>query len=116
MAVIDAVRRHYAAQLGANRRYIDVAEWGEPDKPLRIYWRPLTLAEKARVFPAGRAMSETDWAELVVAKAEDEAGALIFPDPGDAHYLKVNADQSVVTRIGLAIGANTTVPDATKNS
>jgi len=116
MAVIDAVKRHYSAHTGAARRFIDVPEWGEEGKPLRIFWTPLTLAEKSRIFPATRAMSETDWAELVVMKSQDEAGQQLFPDPMDSHILKSQADQNVVTRIGLAIGAALKVEEAIKNS
>ena len=116
MAVIDFVKAHYQRHTGAGRSSIDVPEWGEPGQPLRIFWKPLTLAEKSRIFPAGRAISETDWAELVAMKAEDEAGQPLFPDIADAHILKTAADQNVVTRIGLKIGAALTEEQAVKNS
>lgn len=117
MAVIDFVSRHYEARTGEGRRFIDVPEWSPPEGPvLRIYWKPLTLAEKARLFPAGRLASETDWAECVIMKAEDAAGSPIFPDPKDGFILKHKADQAVVFRIGSAIMAGQTVEDAIKNS
>ena len=47
MSVIDNAKKHFAEQ---DVKVIEVPEWGEDDKPLRIFSKPLTLAETSKLY------------------------------------------------------------------
>ena len=46
MKAIERAKAHFAEQ---DVKVIEVAEWGEDDKPLKIYSKPLTLAETSKL-------------------------------------------------------------------
>jgi hypothetical protein len=108
--------KHYAAQ---GQKHVDVPEWvGDDGQPVRIYFRPLTLAERAAIRqamdPAADPTSE-EVIRTIVAKATDEAGGKLF-NRGDVPTLRRQVDANILSRIFLAmIAAPPTVEDMEKN-
>lgn len=116
-SAIARAKAHFAKFTGKGRRSISIPEWAdEAGAPLVVYWQPLTLAEKARIFPGTRPASDADAALLLVAKAEYEDGSPMFPDVEDIEFLRAKVDQAIVTRIGVEIMRSPSVGDAAKNS
>jgi hypothetical protein len=104
-------RQHYS---------IEVPEWGDDGQPLRIWWRPLTLSDKARSFPSLLKNADEDptaqflsLAFLVAVKAEDETGAKLFDSDEGRRQLIERADSAIVTKIASAIlGSQQITPPA----
>ena len=98
-----------AAHRGAELRWLDVPEWSDdPDKPVRVYWAPLTLAEGAPAHKVPREKELEAWAELVCKKALDKDGKRLFED-GDEIVLFRNTDGLALTRLWIAM--NETEPE-----
>lgn len=111
MKPIERIAAHYQKFTGAGRSYVDVPEWtGDDDKPLRIWWKPVTLRERKRILAA-----KNEEAEALFLKAEDEAGGRMFGELNDLHILANEASAMVVARVAQAIVAAPTVRDAEKN-
>lgn len=107
---IDAAKAHYEAFTGEGRLFIDVPEWGSPEKPFRIYWRPMTLRERKKIFGV-----QNEEAECVFLKAEDEAGKRMFTEVEELHALANQVDAMVLGRIAARMATAATVRDMEKN-
>lgn len=112
-------KAHYAGYLGDNRQHIAVPEWGDDlgageIRPLIIYWKPLTLAERARAFAveAGSTADTRANAKLVFFKAEDAAGKRLFSEPADLHVLQAEAVEGIVLSIASAMAMPPSVSEA----
>lgn len=117
LSAIQRAKAHFDKFTGKNRPSIAVPEWAdEAGAPLIVYWKPLTLIEKTRIFPPGKQHSDSDFAELLAAKAEYEDGTPMFPDLEDVAFLRTKVDQAVVTRVGVEMIKGLSVADAAKNS
>lgn len=83
-------------------RRIEVPEWGDaPDRPLVIYAKPITMAEKARLLKIGDDRPEEFLLEAIIMLAVDEGGQRIFDLDDKALLRRSSAD--VVERIGNEI-------------
>lgn len=109
--VIERISDHFRDSTGDGRKFIDIPEWGEtPQAPLRIYWKPVTLAERKRIIAA-----RYPDALALVLKAEDAAGKPLFDEFQDMKVLAHEADARIVTRVAEAIFQVQSVSDAEKN-
>lgn len=97
--LIDRVIAHYDAR----KTYtVDVPEWGEPGKPLVIFFKAPTLAILSKVRKDADG-DELKMAALLVAQcARDEAGKALFR-PMNWRDIFDKADPAVVQRISAAI-------------
>lgn len=111
--------------------HIDVPAWGEEVeepveggaigetrtvlKPLRIYFRPYTLAEEKKIRNHAKGDVEKQNAYAVIFKALDENGKPLF-DVGDLDWMIDTERSDVITDITLAMGRATDDPDPVKNS
>jgi hypothetical protein len=97
MSVIDRVKEHFA---GYGTRQIEVPEWGEaPDKPLVIYYTPLTIADQQRITNAGNKLGELHKViECLLIKAKDAQGNPVFT-LADKQTLLKSADSNVIARV-----------------
>lgn len=110
MKPIERISSHFHELTGDGRQHIDVAEWGDEGSPLRIFWKPITLAERQRILKA-----RYPDALALVLKAEDSAGERIFDEFADMKVLAHEADAKIVMRISEVIFAVESVADAEKN-
>lgn len=113
MKASDIIINHYKAH---EKQWVDVPEWpDEAGKPLRIYWKLMTVAE-AEAFSKADASMDLD---IFVRFAQDGAGKKMF-DPEDRLKMRVSADSNIISRVArLMVGPARTlevmVDDAEKN-
>ena len=77
MKVIDRAKNHFE-NLGVQS--IEVEEWSdENNNPTIIYWDPITLAEKKKLFQKSDNLNDVAiLADIVVMKAKDKDGKKMF--------------------------------------
>jgi hypothetical protein len=92
MKAIERAKAHFAEQ---DVKVIEVAEWGEDDKPLKIYSKPLTLAETSKLYKMSKEDDLTMMAYLLIYKALDENGDKLFT-LDDKSSLLNNVDQEIL--------------------
>lgn len=95
MSVIDRVKEHFESK-GITK--IEVAEWGEEGKPLEVYSKPFTLAEKRNLFKNAKNDDLGVLVDAIVLKAIDGEGNKIFK-LDDKKTLLNNADPDVIARV-----------------
>ena len=78
MKAIERAKTHFAEQ---DVKVIKVPEWGEEDKPLEIYSKPLTLSETSKLYR--KIKSETS-----------EIAASLCPTPMPALRLRMRTQQN----------------------
>ena len=111
MTAIEAAVEHYRS-LGT--KFIDVPEWGEPDKPFRVYWKPLTVGERGKLLRDGLDGKGSD-ADVLIMKALDGDGKKLFTIEHKEPLLR-ETDATVVTRIASAILGHIGPEELEKNS
>lgn len=94
MDAIDLVRDHFTA-LG--RKQIEVPEW-----KLTVFSAPVTLGEKNRLYRKSKENDMELLVDLLIMKAEDEAGKKLFEAEHKLTLLN-KADANIVARVANAI-------------
>lgn len=110
MSVIDRVKDHFESK-GINK--FEVAEWGEEGKPLVIYSKPFTLAEKRNLFKNAKNDDLAVLVDAIVLKALDAEGNKIFK-LDDKKTLLNNADPDVIATVATQMLNSTTPEEAEK--
>lgn len=110
MSVIDRVKEHFENQ---GIKKIEVAEWGEEGKPLIIYSKPFTLAEKRNLFKGAKNDDLGVLVDAIVLKARDEKGDKIFKID-DKHTLLNSADPEVIAKVATQMLNTLTYEEAEK--
>jgi len=110
MSVIDRVKEHFESK-GINK--FEVAEWGEEGKPLVIYSKPFTLAEKRNLFKNAKNDDLAVLVDAIVLKALDAEGNKIFK-LDDKKTLLNNADPDVIATVATQMLNSTTSEEAEK--
>ena len=110
MSVIDRVKEHFEAK---GIKTIEVAEWGEEGKPLVIYSKPFTLAEKRNLFKGAKNDDLGVLVDAIVLKARDADGNKIFK-LDDKKTLLNNADPDVIARVATDMLNSLSYEDAEK--
>ena len=111
MSAIDNAKKHFAEQ---DVRVIEVPEWGEDDKPLRIYSKPLTLAETSKLYKMSKEDDLTMMAYVLIYKALDENGDKLF-DLGDKNALLNSVDREILISVATQIMGQETLEETKKN-
>ena len=111
MSVIDNAEKHFAEQ---DVRVIEVPEWGEDDKPLRIFSKPLTLAETSKLYKMSKEDDLTMMAYVLIYKALDENGDKLF-DLGDKNALLNSVDREILISVATQIMGQETLEETKKN-
>ena len=77
MSLIDRAKSHFEA-LGIQS--IEIEEWPDEDgNPSVIYWKPITLAEKKKLFSGSSNLNDVGiLADVVILKALDKDGNKLF--------------------------------------
>ena len=109
---IDFATEHFSTQ---TTKKITVPEWqDDKGKPLEIFYTPMNLAEKRKLF---RLMKQDDvgaLADLLIMKARDADGNRLFsPEDKDDFLFKVDPD--VLSEVASKISV-TPQPDELKKN
>lgn len=111
----DLLERIKSHCLSIERRFIDVPEWGDGDKPLRIYSRPETLEDFGAFAAANDRGFDAVVFETLKRLAVDAEGNRIFVGIGLADFKKM-ASSAVAMRIANFLRETVTPQEAEKNS
>ena len=111
MSAIDNAKKHFAEQ---DVKVIEVPEWGEDDKPLKIYSKPLTLAETSKLYKMSQEDDLTMMAYVLIYKALDENGDKLF-DLADKNALLNQVDREVLMRVAQEIMGQEPIEETKKN-
>jgi len=97
--ILHNAKRHFATRRAALGR-VEVPEWAEEgEPPVLIYYRPLNLAEQARIDDAARNGPRLEAiAEQVLICALDENGKRLFRDIERGELLR-DVDPEILNRI-----------------
>ena len=102
MKIIDKAKAHFDS---LEIKEIEVPEWSSEGEVIKIYAKPLTLAEKRKLYRNLGAKSEdisSMMVEALIMKAEDKDGKKLFT-PDDRDRLMNKVDPDVVSAIATEI-------------
>jgi hypothetical protein len=111
MSAIDNAKKHFAEQ---DVKVIEVPEWGDENKPLKIYSKPLTLAETSKLYKMSKEDDLTMMAYVLIYKALDENGDKLF-DLADKNALLNQVDREVLMRVAQEIMGQEPIEETKKN-
>ncbi len=113
--ILERAKAHFKTRRETDMDYIDVPEWGEGDKPLRIFWRPMNLAENNQIFKYAKNGDLEAMAQTLIVRALDEDGNRLFRPVHKTELMK-HVDAKIIERIVLAMGGDDDdVEEAEKN-
>ena len=110
---MKAIEAALAYTSGLGIRSMEVPEWPIDGRPLKVFWKPMTLEERELIFKGGD-MKLTDYAEVLFRKALDADGTKLF-DLDDKIKLAKFVESGVVQRIALEILRSPKIEDLEKN-
>jgi len=99
MSVIDKAKAHFDS-LGI--REIEIPEWSEGEKVLKVYAKPLTLAEMSKLQKLAKDDDVALMAYCLIYKALDSEGEKVF-DLSDKHAMMHSVDKDVLARVAMEI-------------
>ena len=101
MKIIDRAKGHFES-LGVQS--IEVPEWKDEDgNPSVIYWNPITLSEKNKLFKKSDNMSDVSiLADILIMKALDKNGNKVFTLE-DKIPLMHKVDSDVLSKVASAM-------------
>ena len=101
MSILDRAKSHFE-NIGVQS--IEVPEWKDEDgKPTVIFWNPINLFEKNKLFKKSDNMSDVSiLADIGVMKALDKDGKKIFK-LDDKMELMTKVDSDVLSRIATSM-------------
>ena len=113
MNIIDRAKSHFES-LGTQS--IEVPEWKDDDgKPTIIYWNPITLSEKNKLFKKSDNLSDVSiLADILIMKALDKDGNKVF-NLEDKIPLMHKVDSDVLSRLATAMVQAISVDEVKKN-
>ena len=113
MSVIDRAKSHFES-LGTQS--MEVPEWKDDDgNPTVIYWNPITLAEKKRLFQKSDNLNDVGiLADIILMKAIDIDGKKLFTLE-DKIALMHKVDSDVLAKVATQI-IQTITPDEVKKN
>ena len=114
MKLIERAKSHFES-LGVQS--IEVEECAVEDgKPSVIYWNPITLAEKNKLFKASNNLNDVSiLADIVIMKAIDQDGKKLFTIE-DKISIMNKVDSDVLSKVATAMVQSITPDEVKKNS
>jgi hypothetical protein len=105
------------AERTANKRHIDVAEWGDEGKPEKVYYGPLLAGELNRIqrkHPNFLNSTSFDaMVDLIILKAENGQGEKLFTLEDKAVLMR--EEVSVISNVAAAFMSGDSVEEQEKN-
>jgi hypothetical protein len=111
MKAIENAVKHFAEQ---DVKVIEVPEWGDEENPLKIYSKPLTLAETSKLYKMSQEDDLTMMAYVLIYKALDENGDKLF-DLSDKNSLLNKVDREVLVNVAQQIMGQEPIEEVKKN-
>jgi uncharacterized cupredoxin-like copper-binding protein len=109
MSFLSSAKDHYSSLIDATQS-IEIPEWKDGQgNPLRIYYKPMTVADRIRIRKHAKNDAELT-IEVIIAKAIDAEGNPIFTREHKMELLR-NVSASVLDRIALEINGDPEVLD-----
>ena len=99
MALIDQIA-------GLDLLNIEAPEWGENGEPLKIYFRPFTLADGAKINKHAKGNEHEIMAYTLIFKALDTDGKPLF-NLSDKHTLMNSVDGGTIAEIVYKMNTTT---------
>ena len=114
MKVIDIAKTHFE---NPGVQSVEVEEWvDENNNPTIIYWDPITLAEKKKLFQKSDNLNDVAiLADIVVMKAKDKDGKKMFTLE-DKLALMHKVDSDVLSKVAVAMVQTPSVDELKKKS
>jgi Asp-tRNA(Asn)/Glu-tRNA(Gln) amidotransferase B subunit len=113
--ILENAKQHFRDKVSGEMSFVEVPEWGTEDKPLKIYFRSITLKQKDRIYKYIREGSLESLAMTLVVRALDEEGKPLFK-PVHKTELMNSVDSEVIERIVNQMYADDeSLDDAVKN-
>lgn len=95
--VFEKAEAHFRERL-SSVRIIEVPEWGEDDQSLKVYVRPLTMAEKDEILLETQKAPYRGVVKALIVRARDEDGKHLF-DKAEHGELMKKVDPDVISRV-----------------
>lgn len=101
----------------SQKRHIEVAEWGEPDSPEKVYFGPLLAGELNRIqrkHPSFlQSASFEAMVELIILKAENGQGEKMFTLEDKPILMREEVE--IISRVAAEMMSGTSAEQAEKN-
>ena len=111
MKAIERAKEHFAQQ---DVKVIEVPEWGDENESLKIYSKPLTLAETSKLYKMSKDDDLTMMAYVLIYKALDENGEKLF-DLSDKRALLNDVGQQILVDVATQIMGQKPIEETKKN-
>ena len=100
MSVLEKATAQFREKISGELQFVEVPEWGEPDKPLKVYYKPaINFKAQGKILALFKAdKDEEAVCQSLIIKALDEDGKHIFKQT-DMPNLLHEVDPDVVNRI-----------------
>ena len=100
MSVIEKATANFREKLSGDLQFVEVPEWGEPDNPLKIYYKPaLNFKAQGKILALFKQdKDEEAVCQSLIIKALDEDGKHIFHQTDMPNLLR-EVDPEIVNRI-----------------
>ena len=100
MSVLEKATSQFREKISGELQFVEVPEWGEPDKPLKIYYKPaLNFKAQGKILALFKQdKDEEAVCQSLIIKALDADGKHIFKQT-DMPNLLHEVDPNVVNRI-----------------
>jgi len=114
MKLIERAKSHFES-LGVQS--IKIEEWtDEHGKPSIIYWNPITLSEKNKLFKSSNNLNDVSiLADVVIMKAIDKEGKKLF-SIDDKIIIMNKVDSDVLSKIATSMVQSISPDEVKKNS
>ena len=109
-SVIDNVKAHFDSQ---EVKILDIPEWGDEEGPLKIYVKPLTLAESKRLYKMATNSDLEVMVNAIILKALDKDGKQLFTIADKPDFMH-KADVGVISLVAADILGSIPSEDAEK--
>jgi hypothetical protein len=110
MKVIDKAKAHFDS---LEIKEIEIPEWSDGDEVLKVYAKPLTLAEMSKLQRYAKDDDVALMAYCLIYKALDSDGEKVF-DLSDKHTLMNGVDKDVLARVATEIMSTPSVEQQAK--
>ena len=107
MSVLDKAPAQYRDLISGELQHVLVPEWGEPDKPLKIYYKPaINFLAQGKILALFKQDKDSEAVVMsLIIKALDEDGKHIFNE-SDMQSLLHDVHPEIVNRILSEMSTN----------
>ena len=117
MSVLEKATAQFREKISGELQFVEVPEWGEPDKPLKVYYKPaINFKAQGKILALFKQdKDEEAVCQSLIIKALDEDGKHIFKQT-DMPNLLHEIDPEIVNRILSEMSINIDDAEALKKT